>query len=69
MLLTVATVAHAAAPTVRLRYGLDIPEGWADGLTYSIRSRAECQRLLARMARDAPAAQMTRCLVQLPPMS
>jgi hypothetical protein len=65
--LLAAAVAPARADplTVRLRYGLEIPEGWTDGLTDSLRSRAECQRKMAVLAL-ASGIKM-RCLVQIQP--
>ncbi|OSI67657.1 hypothetical protein BSZ22_24540 [Bradyrhizobium canariense] len=59
--------ASSAEPQIKLQYGLKIPNGWADGLTSSLSSRAACQRLLAQMPQDAPARSMTRCLVRMDP--
>lgn len=41
----------------RTRYGREIPPGWADGLTYSMRTWFECQRRLTGLS---PAVCMVR---------
>ncbi|MCS3503762.1 hypothetical protein M2189_006721 [Bradyrhizobium japonicum] len=66
VILALPAAGHAE-PQVKLHYGLKIPNGWADGLTLSLSSRAACQRLLAQLPQDAPARAMTRCLVRVDP--
>lgn len=71
ILVAIAVVAfsqagHAEAQ-VKLGYGFKIPNGWVDGLTFSLSSRAACQRLLAQMPKDSPAGAMARCLVRVDP--
>jgi hypothetical protein len=72
IILAIATPAHAE---VKLRYGGEIPPGWANGLTYSLRSLTECRQEMAHIPNDSPSKRMMRCLVRidpnakLPPMS
>jgi hypothetical protein len=44
--------------------GILIPPGYADGLTYSLKSRAICLKMIADVP-DSPGKPMLKCIVKV----
>jgi hypothetical protein len=49
---------------VLLYAGVAIPPGYADGLTYSVQSRAACVEMLADLP-ESPAKKMMKCIIKI----
>ena len=46
--------------------GILIPQGYADGFTYSIKSRQICQQKIAAMP-ESPGKPLIKCIVKIDP--
>jgi hypothetical protein len=68
VLATLLLVASSAAHAESMLYsGVDIPKGWADGFTFSVRSRTDCQRLMAQIPNDATDKRKLKCIARVDP--
>jgi len=52
---------------IYLYAGILIPPGYADGFSYSLRSRTICMQKLATIPDSAPSKHLTKCIVKVDP--
>lgn len=61
----IAIAYPAAAQDATLYSGVNgPPEGWTDGYKYSLKTAAECKKLMLRVPLDAPSRPLTTCITR-----